>query len=136
PFGEELGAGTGGRATPCFGNATYPASGPDLVNQKFTGKERDAETGLDWFDSRYFSGAQGRFTSPDLPVMDQHINDPQSWNLYAYGRNNPLAYIDPTGREIELIGDEDESKKALELLKHSIATQAATHLFIDERKQG
>jgi RHS repeat-associated protein len=38
---------------------------------KFTGKERDAETGLDYFGARYFSGAQGRFTSPDLPLIDQ-----------------------------------------------------------------
>src|ERR1051326_4600690 len=68
--------------------------------------------------------------------MDQHINDPQSWNLYAYGRNNPLVYVDPTGRDIELIGDEDERKKALELLKRSIAAEAATHLQIEERKQG
>ena len=34
PFGEELAAGTGGRTAPCFGNATYPASGPDVVNRK------------------------------------------------------------------------------------------------------
>lgn len=35
------------------------------MNQKFTGKERDAETGLDYFQTRYMSSAQGRFTSPD-----------------------------------------------------------------------
>jgi RHS repeat-associated protein len=39
--------------------------------QKFTSKERDAETGLDYFGARYFSGAQGRFTSPDPPLLDQ-----------------------------------------------------------------
>ena len=63
-----------------------------------TGKERDAETGLDYFGARYFSGAQGRFTSPDIPLIDQRPEDPQSWNLYPYGRNNPLRYTDPTGR--------------------------------------
>jgi RHS repeat-associated protein len=63
-----------------------------------TGKERDAETGLDYFGARYFLGAQGRFTSPDAPFADQHIEDPQSWNLYSYVRNNPLRYTDPTGR--------------------------------------
>jgi RHS repeat-associated protein len=62
------------------------------VTTQFTGKERDAETGLDYFGARYFSGAQGRFTSPDpLPGWPQ---DPQSWNMYAYGRNNPLKYVD------------------------------------------
>lgn len=63
----------------------------------FTGKERDGETGLDYFGARYFSGGIGRFTSPDLPFMDQRSADPQSWNLFVYGRNNPLKYIDPTG---------------------------------------
>lgn len=35
------------------------------MSQKFTGKERDQETGLDYFGARYVSGAQGRCTSPD-----------------------------------------------------------------------
>ena len=70
-----------------------------LRTLEFTGKERDAETGLDYFGARYFSGAQGRFTSPDVPLADQWEKDPQSWNLYSYVRNNPLRFIDPTGRE-------------------------------------
>jgi RHS repeat-associated protein len=65
---------------------------------KFTGKERDTETGLDYFGFRYYSGAQGRWTSPDQPFADQHIEDPQSWNMYAYVRNNPLAHVDPNGK--------------------------------------
>jgi RHS repeat-associated protein len=56
-----------------------------------------AETGLDFFGARYCSGAQGRFTSPGLPFMDQNVFDPQSWNLYTYARNNSLRYVDPTG---------------------------------------
>ena len=63
-----------------------------------TGKERDLETGLDYFGARYMSSAQGRFTSPDAPFADQKPEDPQSWNLYGYVRNNPLRYTDPTGR--------------------------------------
>ena len=92
PFGQELQAGTDARPTSCF------AASPDSFNLKFTGKERDAESGLDWFNVRYFSGAQGRFTSPDQPFIDQDPSNPQSWNLYNYGRNNPLRYSDPTGR--------------------------------------
>lgn len=65
-----------------------------------SGKERDAESGLDYFGARYFSGPQGRFTSPDQPLLDQTSNDPQSWNLYSYARNNPLLYTDPTGRSV------------------------------------
>ena len=70
------------------------------MSQEFTGKERDAETGLDNFLARYMSSAQGRFTSPD-PVFasPERVMDPQQWNLYGYVRNNPLRFIDPTGRD-------------------------------------
>lgn len=77
--------------TQCFGSVGN-------LTLKFTGKERDAETGLDYFGARYFSGAQGRFTSPDAPFADQHINSPQTWNLYIYGRDNPLRYVDENGQ--------------------------------------
>jgi len=40
--------------------------------------------------------------TPDAPLMDQHIGDPQSWNLYSYVRNNPLSFVDPDGNSIEL----------------------------------
>ena len=59
--------------------------------------------GFDWFDTRYFSGAQGRFNSPDQPFAGQHPEDPQSWNLYAYALNNPLRFVDPNGRCTELL---------------------------------
>jgi len=88
PFGEEIQANSGGR------DSTFGTQ--DFVNQKFTGKERDQETGLDYFGARYFSGAQGRFTSPD-PITTLKLEDPQRWNKYAYGRGNPLRFIDPTG---------------------------------------
>jgi RHS repeat-associated protein len=72
---------------------------------KFTGKERDAESGLDYFGARYMSAAQGRFTSPDEPLIDQYPGDPQSWNLYSYVRNNPLNAIDPSGQDCVYIND-------------------------------
>ena len=59
PFGEELFAGTGGRTT------AQGYSGSDGIRQQFTQKERDTETGLDWFETRYYGSSQGRFTSPD-----------------------------------------------------------------------
>jgi RHS repeat-associated protein len=62
-----------------------------------TAKERDSESGLDYFGARYYGSALGRFTSPDQPFADQHQEDPQSWNLYSYVRNNPLANVDPIG---------------------------------------
>jgi len=89
PFGEEITNGFAGRGAP-WGNS-------DRVNQKFTGKQRDSETGLDYFGARYYGSALGRFTSPDDGI-DQDAEDPQSWNLYSYVRNNPLANVDPDGR--------------------------------------
>jgi len=53
----------------------------------------------DYFGARYFSGYQGRFTSPDEPLLDQSPEDPQSWNLYSYVRNNPLIFVDPSGND-------------------------------------
>ena len=97
PFGEEINAGVGGRTT-SMGYAHDPYAAIDPT-QRFTGKERDAETGLDYFGARFFSGAQRRFTGPDAPFADQHADDPRSWNLYGYVRNNPLQYVDPDGRE-------------------------------------
>ena len=68
------------------------------MRQKFTQKERDNETGLDYFKARYYSSAQGRFTSVDAPFADQRQTDPSSWNSYAYVRNNPCNRSDPNGR--------------------------------------
>jgi RHS repeat-associated protein len=99
PFGEEIPNRTNGR-TGCYVPAAYPES-PDSASQKFTGNERDAETGLDYFGARYFSAAMGRFTSPDVPLVGQSSSNPQSWNLYSYGLNNPLRYNDPTGHDPE-----------------------------------
>jgi RHS repeat-associated protein len=62
-----------------------------------TGKERDAETGLDYFGARYLSAAQGRFTSPDPKLYPDAVLDSQSWNKYAYVRNNPMRLVDPDG---------------------------------------
>jgi RHS repeat-associated protein len=94
PFGEELIPPTGGR-TAAMG---YTSDG---IRQRFTAKERDSETGLDYFGARYYSSTQGRFTSPDAPLADQSSDDPQSWNLYTYVRNNPLRSTDPDGRKMD-----------------------------------
>jgi RHS repeat-associated protein len=64
-----------------------------------TGKERDAESGNDYFGARYYGSSMARFLSPDSGV-DQHPEDPQSWNLYSYGRNNPLVMVDPNGEYV------------------------------------
>jgi RHS repeat-associated protein len=67
------------------------------VRQKFTGQQRDVETGLDYFESRYYSSAMGKFSSPD--AMSGAVSNPQSLNLYTYVLNSPLVIIDPSGHQ-------------------------------------
>jgi RHS repeat-associated protein len=115
------------KAALCLGSTgvkSNTASGMQLrlrqncTGSRSSGKERDAETGLDFFLARYYSPAQGRFLSPDefkggivdpftgkqisqpgpLPYAD--IRDPQTLSKYVYVRNNPLRYIDPDGHDI------------------------------------
>jgi RHS repeat-associated protein len=91
PFGEEIWSAANGRSSI---TGYVPAN---TLRLKFTGKERDAETGLDYFGARYLSAAQGRFTSPDPLLNSGRPDNPQSWNRYAYVSNNPLIYKDPFG---------------------------------------
>jgi RHS repeat-associated protein len=69
--------------------------GGSTTNQKFTGYDRDTETGLDhsWF--RYYGSTMGRWLSPD-PIRGSAAN-PQSWNAYSYVKNNPSTLVDPFG---------------------------------------
>lgn len=67
--------------------------------QKFTLKERDNETGLDYSINRYYSSIQGRFTSADPTLSSIDVTNPQTLNRYTYALNNPLVYVDPDGLE-------------------------------------
>jgi RHS repeat-associated protein len=90
PFGGEIAAGYAGRGSAWGATA-------DNVIEKFTGQVRDSESGLDYFNARYFASALGRFTSPDPGNAGANLSDPQTWNGYAYVRNNPLNATDPSG---------------------------------------
>jgi RHS repeat-associated protein len=57
----------------------------------FTGKEYDPDTGLHYYNARWYDAELGRFISEDP------VGDPNNPNLYSYCRNNPLRFIDPTG---------------------------------------
>jgi RHS repeat-associated protein len=84
-----------------FGEGDGTTTGQDAV--RFAGKERDAESGLDYFGARYYASRTGRFTTVD-PQMGTELAlvDPQRWNRYAYSLNNPLRYTDPDGRSPKL----------------------------------
>ena len=65
----------------------------------FTGKERDYDTGLDYFGARYYRAGLGRFTTVDpVETTPENVIDPQRWNRYSYVRHSPLRYVDPDGR--------------------------------------
>jgi len=65
------------------------------TKEGFTGKEQDAETGLDYFGARYYMPALGRWTGVD-PLAEKH----PEWSAYNYVLNNPLVLIDPDGRQV------------------------------------
>jgi RHS repeat-associated protein len=79
-----------------FGELT-PSSTPGATEHHFTGKERDAESGNDYFGARYYNSATGRFLSPDSLAISKSLANPQSWNKYSYTFNNPVGLTDPDG---------------------------------------
>jgi RHS repeat-associated protein len=89
PYGEELFAGS--RASQ-FGYIDN-----DGIRERFTQKEHDSETALDYFGARYYASSQGRFTCPDPVLSSGRIPQPQSWNRYSYVLNRPLSLVDPDG---------------------------------------
>ncbi|MBI3449251.1 MAG: hypothetical protein HY049_10090 [Acidobacteria bacterium] len=79
-----------------FGEEMQPA-GLNTHNRRFTGHERDVESGLDYMLARYYSASSGRFLSVDPFAPSASLKDPQSWNRFSYSGNNPVRYIDPLG---------------------------------------
>ncbi|HXX43309.1 MAG TPA: RHS repeat-associated core domain-containing protein [Candidatus Acidoferrales bacterium] len=83
PFGEQIACG-----------------GTSTTSHKFTGYQVDSETNLDNANARYYGSSLGRFMSPDpLGIFVADATNPQSWNLYSYAYNNPLAFVDPSGMD-------------------------------------
>jgi RHS repeat-associated protein len=91
-----------------------PISGADSNNYKFTGKERDSESGLDMFGARYYGSSLGRFMTPDWAAKPTNVpyasfGNPQSLNLYSYVNNNPTTTRDPDGH----VAGVDDAAEAL-----------------------
>jgi RHS repeat-associated protein len=79
------------------------------------GKERDTESGNDYFGARYYASNMSRFLSPDWSAKAESVpyaklDDPQTLNLYAYVGNNPLSRVDPDGHAPPPQYDQDGNK--------------------------
>jgi RHS repeat-associated protein len=88
-----------------FGEEVPPSNHLGVGNlsnnsHRFTGHERDKETGLDYMMARYYEAGLGRFMSPD--PLRGHLADPQTLNRYVYAGNNPIRFSDPTGLDFYL----------------------------------
>jgi len=101
----------------------------ERIRSRYTGKERDTESGNDYFGARYYASSMGRFLSPDPTLRSGHPADPQTWNRYVYGGNNPLKFIDPDGKEKQLVVYVQQPVPG----SRTVSTQAGTnygHAFI------
>jgi RHS repeat-associated protein len=127
-----------------------------VLNYPFlTSKERDVETGLDYFEARYYSSPQGRFTSPDefdggpdeLYVLGNRdetkqalpyaqITKPQSLNKYQYCYNNPLNYVDPDGHDALYVVDKDKGTTTIVIPVHFTGANATPGLIAEVIKRG
>ena len=115
-------------------------SGDGSISHKFTSKERDPETatsqgavnGFDNFEARYMTGRLGRLMSPDPESVSgaAHMDDPQSWNGYAYVRNNPVNFLDPSGMIYCRTPTSDESKQGVT----QVCDVTNSQYFLDPKK--
>ena len=78
-----------------FGDGAPNCTSP--TEQFFTGYARDTETGNDYAQARYYASGMGRFLTPDPYDGSYDINNPQSFDRYAYVNANPLGFVDPSG---------------------------------------
>src|SRR5579864_6108797 len=81
----------------------------DSNHYKHNGKDRDTETGNDYYGARYYSPSLSRFLSPDwsstpVPVPYADLTNPQTLNQYAYVHNNPMSFRDPDGHCCDFTG--------------------------------
>ena len=85
-----------------YGGELPTTTGSDSNHYKFTGKERDSESGLDMFGARYYGSSLGRFMTPDWsaspePVPYGDLSNSQTLNLYSYVKNNLTTLTDANG---------------------------------------
>ncbi|CAK0773639.1 TcdB_toxin_midN domain-containing protein [Gammaproteobacteria bacterium] len=74
-----------------------------LINYRYVGKEADQENNLQYFEARYYRPSVNRFNSADL--AKPNLNEPQTFNVYSYAKNNPINFYDPNGLSAEKFSD-------------------------------
>jgi RHS repeat-associated protein len=109
----------------CSSSVAFPST------YKFTGKERDSESGLDMFGARYYGSSLGRFMTPDwsehpTSIPYASLPYPQSLNLYSYVQNNPLSRTDPNGHDPCTVDGENHG---------SVWCWAHRHGFVETKKE-
>jgi len=72
-------------------------AGTSETRKGYTGYEKDAESGLDFAQARYYNSKHGRFTSVDPLTASATIRNPQTFNRYTYVLNSPYKFTDPLG---------------------------------------
>ena len=94
-----------------YGHPRLSHSAPSTTpnHYTFTGKERDLETGLHYFEARYHVAYLGRFASVDpLAVEASRLDSPQERNICGYGLGRPITMIDPSGMQTTVFAEEGE----------------------------
>lgn len=107
-----------GKSRNTFSSTAFP------VSRRYTGQMLDDDTGLYYYNFRYYDPQLGRFTQPDDIISD--LADPQGYNRYAYVRNNPLRFTDPNGHVAFLV-------PALWLGGSALTIYSADHLYWNSR---
>jgi RHS repeat-associated protein len=111
PFGDDL---------TCTGTAVGEVS-----PLHFTGKERDGESGLDYFIHRHYASTMGRFMQPDpAGMMAVDIGSPQTLNRYTYVLNNPLSLVDPFGLDCAYLNSSGTGERKAGLIRTAVPASA------------
>jgi RHS repeat-associated protein len=109
----------------CATTARFPRS-------RYTGKERDAESGNDYFGARYYGSSMGRWLSPDPSVLDfADPTNPQSLNLYGYVLNNPLVNADPNGLDCIYTSNLTSTSISVETVRGDCRSDTDNGVFVD-----
>jgi RHS repeat-associated protein len=108
-----------------------------MQSRIFSGKERDSESGLDYFGARFYASGMGRWMSPDWsakeePVPYAKMENPQTLNLYTYVGNNPLSFADADGHEVDLTNTDAKLRQQTEQRLLSNVNKNERGLFTTE----